>query len=234
MAGRSDRDRPDKRATLTGTLIGVVFTVFFWLLITLLISIFCEFVGMYTLWLNAEPLHAVEMFHTELGYANAQVAEHLLFEAPRDKMVDAFEYLDEGFDQLSDWLSPVQDTKVFKHLTPSWELFEDYMLSAFYVFKVFVLRLSMLLLSLPIFILAAWVAAVDGLVERQLRIAGGARESNVLFDFAVKYAMGVIITTAIVYLSIPVAVNPLYAVLPGAILFFLLSRTSFMMYKKYI
>ncbi|WP_122831116.1 TIGR03747 family integrating conjugative element membrane protein, partial [Pseudomonas viridiflava] len=58
--------------------------------------------------------------------------------------------------------------------------FEDYGLAALYTTLVFCVRLVILTLAIPLFMMTALVGFVDGLVRRDLRRFGAGRESSYL------------------------------------------------------
>jgi integrating conjugative element membrane protein (TIGR03747 family) len=55
---------------------------------------------------------------------------------------------------------------------------EPYLEAASTVTQTFVIRLALIVFSMPVFLLAGLIGAVDGLVERDLRRWGGGRESS--------------------------------------------------------
>ena len=57
------------------------------------------------------------------------------------------------------------------------------------VTQVFSVRLAILMLATPVFLLFSLVALVDGLVRRDLRRWGGGRESSFVYHYAKKAAI---------------------------------------------
>jgi integrating conjugative element membrane protein (TIGR03747 family) len=72
--------------------------------------------------------------------------------------------------------------------------FQDYGLAALYTVLTFCVRMVILTLTIPLFLLAAFTGAVDGLVRRDLRTFGSGRESSYLYH----KARGTILPLAIV------------------------------------
>ncbi len=233
MTGHTDTKPQPKNVSPFAKVFSSFFNVVFWLLVSLMVSIAVEWIGMFTIWQDQSINHSRDMFRTELSYVNDTLVNNLLIDAPRDKLAEIFESVDDGTNTVgsaASWAD--QKLNEFTNTnTPN--LLQSLVLSATYIFKTFLLRLLILTFGLPIFFLAAWSAVVDGLVERELRKAGNARESNLIFDFAVDYSYWAVILMAICYLSSPVASNPLYFFIPGAIIFFLLVHTTCASYKKY-
>lgn len=96
------------------------------------------------------------------------------------------------------------------------------------------LRLGVLLLALPVFMLAAGVGLVDGLAQRYLRRAGVARESSFLYHRAKHVSVAVLIMTCLVYLALPVSLEPRAILLPAAVASGLALRMTAAYFKKYI
>lgn len=96
------------------------------------------------------------------------------------------------------------------------------------------LRLGVLLLALPAFVLAAGVGLVDGLAQRYLRRAGVARESSFLYHRAKHVSIAVILITCLVYLALPVSLEPRAILLPAAVASGLALRMTAAYFKKYL
>lgn len=234
MAKATDVDVRRKRGVspIAG-LFGVALSGVFWLVISLILSVLVEWVGMFTLWSDEGSNHSIRMFTVELAYANDVIANHLASDSVREEISTWMSSLDSSgvtaYNNVTAW----KDSAIVRYMNAqAW--IESLFVSAFFIAKIFLLRLFTLMFSLPVFFLAAWLACVDGLVERELRKAGNDRESNVIFDFAVSYSYWVLMVIAILYLASPFPSNPMYFFLPGAAIFFFFVRTSFAMYKKYV
>ncbi|MBN1004659.1 TIGR03747 family integrating conjugative element membrane protein, partial [Pseudomonas aeruginosa] len=61
---------------------------------------------------------------------------------------------------------------------------ESYLIAAAYTTLVFLVRLLVLCLTLPLFLMAAFVGLVDGLVRRDIRRFGAGRESGFIYHRA--------------------------------------------------
>ena len=111
--------------------------------------------------------------------------------------------------------------------------FDDYLQASTYVTQTFVIRLALILFSLPIFLVAALVGSVDGLVERDLRRWGGGRESSNVFNLARRSVVPSFVAACVVYISLPFSINPVIVILPFAFLLGLAVRIGFERLKKY-
>ncbi len=108
-----------------------------------------------------------------------------------------------------------------------------YILSSVTVTQIFVVRLVLILFSLPAFGLFAVVGAVDGLVERDLRRWGGGRESSNVYNLARKSIVPAFILACVIYISLPFSISPLIVILPFSVLLGLSVRITFDRLKKY-
>jgi integrating conjugative element membrane protein (TIGR03747 family) len=102
------------------------------------------------------------------------------------------------------------------------------------VTQVFSVRLAILALATPVFLLFSLVALVDGLVKRDLRRWGGGRESSFLYHWAKRSALPLLVLTWVVYLALPFSLHPSFVVLPFAILFALSVEVTASTFKKYL
>jgi integrating conjugative element membrane protein (TIGR03747 family) len=71
---------------------------------------------------------------------------------------------------------------------------ENVMIAAAYTGLVFLIRLLVLFLTLPLFITAAFVGLVDGLVRRDIRRFGAGRESGYIYHRARACLMPLVIS----------------------------------------
>jgi integrating conjugative element membrane protein (TIGR03747 family) len=111
--------------------------------------------------------------------------------------------------------------------------FDEYLQASTYVTQTFVIRLALILFSLPIFLVAALVGGVDGLVERDLRRWGGGRESSNVFNLARRSVVPSFVAACVVYISLPFSISPVIVILPFAFLLGLAVRIGFGWLKKY-
>jgi integrating conjugative element membrane protein (TIGR03747 family) len=114
-----------------------------------------------------------------------------------------------------------------------YQRFDDYLEASTYVTQTFIIRLALILFSLPIFLVAALVGGVDGLVERDLRRWGGGRESSNVFNLARRSVVPSFVAACVVYISLPFSINPIIVILPFACLLGLATRIAFERLKKY-
>ncbi|WP_348260059.1 TIGR03747 family integrating conjugative element membrane protein, partial [Salmonella enterica] len=83
---------------------------------------------------------------------------------------------------------------------------ESYLIAAAYTTLVFLVRLLVLCLTLPLFLMAAFVGLVDGLVRRDIRRFGAGRESGFIYHRARARLIPLAVLPWETYLALPVSV----------------------------
>ncbi len=214
-----------------------------WLLLSLVFSILIEWTGMVLWWPDQGLNHSRNMLAAEIGYLRSDfgrslvsadparftktVADktyHLLFEVTR--IVDFIE-----------WVSApgrTGDTVLRARLHALFQPVAEYVLAPLQVTQVFSVRLAILALAMPVFLLFTLVALVDGLVQRDLRRWGGGRESSFVYHWAKRSALPLLVLTWVVYLALPFSLHPSLVVLPFATLFALSVAVTASTFKKYL
>ncbi len=110
----------------------------------------------------------------------------------------------------------------------------EFVIAMMQVTQVFSVRLAILTLAMPVFLLFSLVALVDGLVQRDLRRWGGGRESSFVYHYAKKTALPMVVITWVVYLALPFSAHPSFIVLPFAVMFALSVAVTASTFKKYL
>jgi integrating conjugative element membrane protein (TIGR03747 family) len=111
---------------------------------------------------------------------------------------------------------------------------ESYLIAAAYTTLVFLVRLLVLCLTLPLFLMAAFVGLVDGLVRRDMRRFGAGRESGFIYHRARASLIPLAVLPWVTYLALPVSVNPLLILLPSAALLGVAVCIAAATFKKYL
>lgn len=111
---------------------------------------------------------------------------------------------------------------------------ERYLIAAAFTILTFMVRLLVLVLTLPLFLLAAFVGLIDGLVRRDIRKFGAGRESGFIYHRAKASLMPLAVLPWILYLTLPVSVHPLLVLLPSAALLGLAVNITAASFKKYL
>ncbi|EJQ8145609.1 TIGR03747 family integrating conjugative element membrane protein [Salmonella enterica subsp. enterica serovar Newport] len=108
------------------------------------------------------------------------------------------------------------------------------LLSAGNVTLTFLLRLAILLQALPLFVLTITIGLVDGLVRRDLRRFGAGHESGFVYHHAKRMIGSSLAGTGLVWLTVPVFLEPRYIVIPGVMLIGFAGSVATGAFKKHL
>lgn len=203
------------------------------LLLSLLFSIVVEWLCIAFMWPEEGHLHSQKVMLEEFGWFSREFQQSVLYSYPveltEQAMKGVYQYLFVKTG-LQHWLNTPKNT--------GWEatvIFytRAYIESVFYVTMTFIIRLMIIVLTSPLFLLAAMVGFVDGLVQRDLRRFGIGRESAFKYHHAKRTIAPIMLLAWVVYLSIPVAIHPNFILIPAAILFGLSIAITVTNFKKY-
>lgn len=211
-----------------------IMTMLLWLLLALLMSIVTEWIGMNTSWKDEGVNHSKNMVKDELSYLNRDFQKSLIVQKP-------VKYAETFAEKTHYYL--YQKTGVMGFLTSTFgdtsagdftRMIAEHVLAAVYITQVFAIRLAVLTLAMPAFFIFAVVAAVEGLVQRDIRKWSVGREHAGLYHHAKRTIPIFFIAPWVVYLAFPVSIHPNAVILPFALLF---GAGIFMvtyLFKKYI
>jgi integrating conjugative element membrane protein (TIGR03747 family) len=215
----------------------------FWLFAAWLFSILAEWVGMWLWWPEEGVNHSRWMLEREIGYVHRDFAQSLLVEQPaayvRTFAEVSYYYLFQvtGIERFGLWLHQPPDPEGYRVQMLLRGLFAhvaEHVIAAVNITQVFALRLGVLTLAMPVFVLFGSVAVVDGLVQRDLRRWGGGRESSFLYHHAKRLVWPSIVMAWVVYLATPVSVHPNFVILPFAVLSAIAIAVTASTFKKYL
>lgn len=231
-----------RRSTFSRALTGLA-QCLKWLLVSLLISILIEWVGMVFWWEEQGLAHSRQMLVNELQYLGTDPYQNRWAARPvqvaRDLSDQAYRLVFEwtGVVELIHWITPApspDESGIRPVLHRLYAPVSEFVLAAMQMTRVFTVRLAILVLSLPVFALFAWVALVDGLVLRDLRRWGGGRESSFVYHYARKASLPLFLSAWVLYLVSPVSLHPSWILLPFALAFALAVRVTASTFKKYL
>ncbi|MEW5756472.1 MAG: TIGR03747 family integrating conjugative element membrane protein [Pseudomonadota bacterium] len=214
-----------------------------WLLFSLLFSIVVEWVGMVLWWPEQGLDHSRVMLSQEIGYLDADFRRSIVTSDParfaKDMADGTYHYLFEVTRLVAfiHWVSPPprpEERGPRPTLHRIYRPIAEFVIAAMQVTQVFSVRLTILMLATPVFLLFSLVALVDGLVRRDLRRWGGGRESSFIYHYAKKAAIPLVVLTWVVYLSLPFSLHPTLVILPFAMLFALAVTVTASTFKKYL
>ncbi len=227
----AERAQVTRRGWLA-TLLGLPFQITAVLLVSLLMSVVIEWAGVYWQWWGQPGAqHALETLETELARLDTHFTRSLLVSDPvalaTGAVSGAYDWLFVR-SSISEWLE--------RNATQGGWLgtLHIYLQAALYVTLMTLTRVVILLLTSPLFALAALVGFVDGLVRRDLRRFGAGRESAFVYHHAKRAITPIFVVGWLLYLSVPFAIHPNAFLLPCAALFGLLISIATGSFKKYL
>ena len=227
------------------TLVTLPLRLFGMLCASLLMAILIECVGMHVVWPQQSWHHAEAMLDYELTHLSSYFTRSLLLEAPDRcarhlvaKVHDTL-FVKSG---VLDWArAPSEEVrgtrpdKSFRsYLRLMYQGIEPYVQAACFMCLTFLVRLLVLCLTLPLFVMAAFAGLVDGLARRDIRRFGAGRESGFLHHRAKAIIVPVAVLPWVTYLAMPVSVHPLLILLPSAIVLSVVVNIAAGSFKKYL
>ncbi len=108
------------------------------------------------------------------------------------------------------------------------------LLASAYTVLVFLVRLLVLCLSLPLFAMAAFVGLLDGLVRRDIRRFEAGRESGFIYHRAKACLVPLAVLPWVVYLALPISAPPALILLPAAALLAVVVDITAASFKKHL
>lgn len=245
-ASTAQRQQSRQQGLIAG-IITLPFRLFGVLCGSLLLCIVIECVGMHLFWPDDGWRHAQSMLNYELAQLSGHFTRSALVQEPgrtANWLVEQayqwifvksglLEWMRNAADQAS---APSQNAaRDFRYyISQAYVWIESYLIAAAFTTLVFLVRLLVLVLTLPLFLLAAFVGLVDGLVRRDIRRFGAGRESGFIYHRAKASLMPLAILPWVTYLAIPVSVSPLLILLPAAVLLGVATNLAAGSFKKYI
>ncbi|HGA5461259.1 TPA: TIGR03747 family integrating conjugative element membrane protein [Salmonella enterica subsp. diarizonae serovar 50:k:z35] len=209
---------------------------------SLLLSLLVEYAGLVFWWPEQGAQHARTMMETELRFLSADFTRSLVMSQPS---VTVMSWVREGYRWLAENIMPAgtlnngSSGNLFTQMAAASGTWLAVQLRVFleatlYIMVVFVVRVSILLLSLPLFVMAAAVAMVEGLSLRDLRRYGAGYESSFLYHHARGLIKPSLVYPCMAYLSWPAAAYPNAFLLPSAMLFGMVLTVQASTFKKYL
>ena len=238
---KSESSVPRRKASgWIGGLISMLVQLVVWLLVSLLLSYLIEWTGMAFFWQAEGERHSQAVLASDLQYLNAHLQHDSLI-LKKKTILYAIKIKEAVADISWERRNKLSDkTLISSSITPLYHTLKNYaqrlepaMNVAVTVTQIFVIRLAIIVLSLPIFLIAAIMGAVDGLVQRDLRRWGGGRESSNVFNLAKRSIAPFFVLACVIYISLPFSINPIIVILPFACLLGMAVRIAFERLKKY-
>lgn len=233
--------------TLLAALVTFPFRLFGVLCGSLLLCILIEWIGMHLFWPEQGSRHAQSMLSYELDQLSSYFTRSIVIREPgrtAHRLVAQVHDWSVFRNGLPEWAregsappssgsaSPAKNLRYY--LGQVYVHSEGYVIAAAYTLLVFLVRLLVLALMLPLFLMAAFVGLVDGLVRRDIRRFGAGRESGFVYHRARATLMPLLVLPWGLYLALPISVSPLWILLPSAVLLGVAVDIAAGSFKKYL
>ncbi|CVB06596.1 integrating conjugative element membrane protein%2C PFL_4697 family [Serratia marcescens] len=215
------------------------------LLASLLVSLLIEYAGMTFIWAGEGAEHSRQVMLTESGYLSEGFTRSLILSQPVTVisawLQQAYQWIfvDTGF---ISWVNTARSvhsqggTVETLSRAGSWlaRALWEYFQATVYVTIIFAIRVAILVLSVPLFIMVSVIGIVDGLVRRDLRRYGAGYESSFVYHHAKRYVKPAMYGPCMLYLAWPTAVWPNLLLLPSAIMLGFVLTVVTGAFKKYL
>ena len=215
------------------------------LLASLLVSLLIEYVGMTFIWAGEGAEHSRQVMLTESGYLSEGFTRSLMLSQPVTvisawiQQAYQWGFVDSGF---ISWVNSARTVHgqggavETLSMAGSWlaRLLWDYLQATVYVTIIFAIRVAILVLSVPLFIMVSLTGIVDGLVRRDLRRYGAGYESSFVYHHAKRYVKPSMYGPCMLYLAWPTAVWPNLLLLPSAVMLGVVLSIVTGAFKKYL
>jgi len=233
--------QPIQHPGLIISTISLVLRIVGLLIASLLLSILIEFAGLLLFWGDQGWRHSQAMLTSELGWLSESFKSSLLIQQPGPMILQWLDFLNRWLLVKTGFADFAQQARASSQSNSFWgwtnQLYvsiEDFVLAAVYVTFTFVVRLVILVLATPLFLLATLTGFVDGLMRRDLRKFGAGRESSFVYHRAKRAVMPLLVVPWIIYLSLPITLNPMAVFIPCAVLLGAVMTITATTFKKYI
>lgn len=233
--------RQIRRPSLIARSVGGVFRLMTMLILALVFSIVLEWLGMVFWWPEQGAQHSQQMLAQELQYLNEGFKRSIVGAPPvmlareaADRIVQGLKYV--GLNRLIDWLqSPRSTTGDWSSLAHGLlKRTRHYLEAMANTAQTFTVRVIVLALATPIFVLFGLVGLAEGLMRRDLRRWGGGRESSFLYHHSKKVLGPSMVVAWMLYLAMPFSIHPNLVLLPFAALFATGVAVTTATFKKYL
>ncbi|AZF10279.1 putative membrane protein [Pseudomonas sp. R2-37-08W] len=221
--------------------IGLVLRMIGLLIASLLFSILIEWAGLLLFWGDQGWRHSQVMLFNELGWLSDHFKSSLILKQPGQMILQVLDLLNQWLLVKTGFADFARRARVSSQGNGFWswinQLYvsiEDLVLAAVYVTFTFLVRLTILVLSTPLFLLASLTGFVDGLMRRDLRKFGAGRESSFVYHRAKRAVLPLLIVPWIIYLSLPFSLSPMAIFLPSSVMFGIATAITATTFKKYL
>ncbi|MCS6715460.1 TIGR03747 family integrating conjugative element membrane protein [Proteus terrae] len=232
---------PKRRGFFTTLLWDIPWQIIGVLLASLLFSLILEYIGIFFFWAEEGAQHSYQIMLIERTYFAESFTQSVFLSSPVITGIHWITAFSQGMQDslLKISLSAIKtDNGVTDGINlraiKAIQAGKQYLLATFFVLQIVMMRVTILVLSIPLFILVIIVNVVDGLVRRDLRRYGAAYESSFLYHHAKRIIKPAIYIPCVLYLSLPFAVYPNFLLLPSTLLIGFAISVTVGSFKKYL
>ncbi|AZF53168.1 putative membrane protein [Pseudomonas sp. R4-34-07] len=233
--------QPNQRQGLIVSVIGLVLRIIGLLITSLLFSILIEYAGLLLFWGDQGWRHSQAMLGNELGWLSEHFKYSLILQQPEQTIVQWLDFLNKWLLVNTGFADFARQARVSSQGNGFWSWInqfyvsiEDFIMAAVYVTFTFLVRLTILVLAMPLFFSAMFTGFVDGLMHRDLRKFGAGRESSFVYHRAKRAVIPLLTVPWIIYLSLPFSLNPMAVFLPCSMMLGVTMTITAATFKKYI
>ena len=246
MSNTQQEQSTGKPKTLIGKLLSLPFTIFGLVCGSLLLSIIIECLGVFLFWQGQGWHHAEIMFLSEIDNFSRTFTQSLMVNNPMQQLNDLLSvcydwlFIKTGLvDQLNTIITPKATDSTAKLSVRAYTdmvvtQLHTYLLAAAYTTLTFIVRVMILILSMPLILLVVLVGFIDGLVKRDLRRFVAGHESGFIYHRARGFIKLSIALPWVIYLTLPLSIAPLWIMLPCALLAGIVMNITVASFKKYL
>ncbi|MCG6490233.1 TIGR03747 family integrating conjugative element membrane protein [Vibrio parahaemolyticus] len=239
------RTAPQSRGLLTSLLWDLPWRLAGILLVSLLFSLIMEYIGIAFFRPEQGAEYSRRVMLAERDYFAAGFTQSLLLSAPVTTVQDGIAQVSRWLFTESGFIGGMHSTTAVKSgngVTDGLNAWRKqitaagypYLMATVHVTQIFLMRVAILILSAPLFIMAAITGFTDGMVRRDLRRYGAASESSFLYHHAKRAVKPALYLPCILYLSAPFTVYPNGFLLPAALLTGVAISVTAGSFKKYL
>ncbi|OBW95828.1 TIGR03747 family integrating conjugative element membrane protein [Gallibacterium anatis] len=225
----------EPRQGLLSTLLSLIGRTFGVLVVSLILSIIIEWVGMTWFWQDQGALHSKQMMLQEVQYFSTHFTQSVLHSDPivfAQQTMDTVNHYVFVKTGLLNWLNNAQVSMKLNHSV--FMVIRGYIEAIIYITMTFIIRLLILFFTSPLFILVAIVGFTDGLVRRDLRRFGYGYESSFMYHHAKRAILPLLISSWMLYLSLPFSIYPNFLLIPAAFFVGTAISIASASFKKYL
>lgn len=225
----------EPRQGLLSTLLSLIGRTFGVLVVSLILSIIIEWVGMTWFWQDQGALHSKQMMLQEVQYFSTHFTQSVLHSDPivfAQQTMDTVNHYVFVKTGLLNWLNNAQVSMKLNHSV--FMVIRGYIEAIIYITMTFIIRLLILFFTSPLFILVTVVGFTDGLVRRDLRRFGYGYESSFMYHHAKRAILPLLISSWMLYLSLPFSIYPNFLLIPAAFFVGTAISIASASFKKYL